>query len=163
MSDRGLAPAHANPSHVTDRSPTPATAAGSDEQQARKRTARACDSCYKRKVCIFRFGNVQVIRIGLTWACRLNVMRLFRNVTGAVIIISRVPLRGLYSGGGKIGGMALGMFAFLFLWQLLRCRSRPHKTARLSERLSRIEKLLMENFSGESRRCCDYQWDRMQD
>lgn len=45
-------------------------------------------------------------------ACRLNVMQLFRNVTGVVIITSRVLLRGLYSDGGKIGGMVLGMFVF---------------------------------------------------
>lgn len=45
-------------------------------------------------------------------ACRLNVMQPFRNATGAVIIISRVLLRGLYSDEGKIGGMALGIFVF---------------------------------------------------
>lgn len=47
-------------------------------------------------------------------ACRLNVMQPFRNVTGAVIIIYRVLLRGLYSDGGKIGVLGMGMFAFSF-------------------------------------------------
>lgn len=67
MSDSGLTAGEPSYSHTTP-SPTPALAAAGTEdetqkeQQSRKRTARACDSCYKRKVCIFRVGNVQMVR-----------------------------------------------------------------------------------------------------
>lgn len=41
--------------------------------------------------------------------CRLNAMQQSRNVTGAVIIISRVLLRELYHGEGRLKAMGLGM------------------------------------------------------
>lgn len=76
-----------------------------DSARARKRTSKACDSCYKRKVLhTYYLPNLSL------WLNedRLNVTLLSRSVTGVVTIIRRVHLRGVISvdeGRGMILGM----------------------------------------------------------
>ena len=88
---------------------------------------------------------------------RSNAMPLFHNVTGAVIIISRVPLRGRSRRNEGKRVRVLGMLWYLSgpkaagLRLIVSCISRQQKSNRLSERLSRVEKLLMDNFLSDSR------------
>lgn len=59
-------------------------ASNASDDQPRTRTARACDSCYKRKVS-FVLDQFSILSAKLV--PRLNVMLPFRSVIGAVTII----------------------------------------------------------------------------
>lgn len=84
-------------------------------------------------------------------------MLLSHNVTGAVIIISRVLSRGRFGEDGRervtveLGMLIEVLRETLQEWLIISRMIRQHKPFRLSERLSRVEKLLKDNFSGDGR------------
>lgn len=134
------------------------------QQQSRKRTARACDSCYKRKVLVATYvlgkvnralmcGAFPPPRCSLQIKCDAAVPQCnwcsHHNIPCTFERTIQKKRREKSQGPGYVVVPIRSRAAGLRL--IVSCISRQQKSNRLSERLSRVEKLLMDNFLSDSR------------
>lgn len=84
------------------------------DDEPRKRTARACDSCYRRKVSILLVVNSVTISVdvGLADFIRLNATRLSHSANGAATMTYHVPMTELWQGKER-QRMMVGMFRII--------------------------------------------------